>query len=449
MSETWFEQTAQRLFQRFLPATTSRLDALQIGVFRGDASIWLLHNLLTNPDSTLTDVDTWEGSDNESEHTELDWELIEDEYVERIEDSGSGDKVRIVVSRSADFFKGCDEQFDFIYIDGSHMGLDVLRDGIDAWEHLRPGGVLAFDDYTWGQHRPSHERPHDAIDALVSVLGNEATLMYRGSQVWLANVAVDDSVMVPGTVGVGVCSGTSTITTGWRHSYTKLLMADSRETKRVTAEHYKVAGACGVVAARNEIVEQFLSHVPKAEWLWFTDTDSTFAPSILEELLSAAHPIERPIMGGLAFRLSYGKANSTGAVMPKLEPMLYARINDTHFPVLRYPRNAIIRVNGLPTHCLLIHRSVLEDPRWRDDGHFHPWFRMDELGGKEMGEDFYFCWKAEQFGYPIHANTAAKTGHEKPIVFDEDFYLRWYDGILDSDKAMVIEDNRKAPAASA
>jgi len=78
----------------------------------------------------------------------------------------------------------------------------------------------------------------------------------------------------------------------------------------------------------------------------------------------------------------------------------------------------------LPTHCMLIHRSVLEDPRWHDDGHFHPWFRMSEYGGKEMSEDLFFCWKANELGYPIHANTKAKTGHEKHLVFDEDLYLK-------------------------
>ena len=38
------------------------LNFLQLGAFTGDASVWLLDNILTHPSSHLTDVDTWQGS---------------------------------------------------------------------------------------------------------------------------------------------------------------------------------------------------------------------------------------------------------------------------------------------------------------------------------------------------------------------------------------------------
>jgi len=448
---TWFDRTARRHFERFLlPAAGAPLDALQIGVFRGDASVWLLENVLTHPDSTLTDVDTWEGSAGEEAHEQYDWSEVEAEYRARMEPFTP--RVGIYHGTANTFFAGGDEldvcfvtntggrsAFDFVYVDGSHRGLDVLQDGLNAWNHLKPGGIIAFDDYMWGKDRAAHLRPHDAIDAFLAVLGNQATLMYRGQQVWISNTPADPDRVVPGTVGVGFCSGATTITTEFRHCYTRLLNCDARETRRITAEHTKVVGGTSIPAARNEIVEQFLVTTPKAEWLWFVDTDATFAPSLLEELLAAAHPTERPIMGGLSFRINYETPNAVRAAPFKMEPMLYARINDTHFPVVRYPRDAIIKVNGLPTHCLLIHRSVLEDPRWREDGHHHPWFRMSTMGGKEMSEDLFFCWKAEELGYPIHANTRAKTGHEKHLVFDEDLYFRMYPQVLEPGSAMQIQ----------
>ena len=37
--------------------------------------------------------------------------------------------------------------FDFIYIDGSHNGEDVLSDAIEAFKILRVDGILFFDDF--------------------------------------------------------------------------------------------------------------------------------------------------------------------------------------------------------------------------------------------------------------------------------------------------------------
>ena len=37
-------------------------------------------------------------------------------------------------------------RFDFVYVDGSHLALDVLVDAALAWRLLSPGGVLVFDE---------------------------------------------------------------------------------------------------------------------------------------------------------------------------------------------------------------------------------------------------------------------------------------------------------------
>jgi hypothetical protein len=39
--------------------------------------------------------------------------------------------------------------FDFIYIDGSHIGQDVMLDVQLAWNKLKVGGILLIDDYEW------------------------------------------------------------------------------------------------------------------------------------------------------------------------------------------------------------------------------------------------------------------------------------------------------------
>ena len=37
--------------------------------------------------------------------------------------------------------------FDFIYIDGSHNGEDILSDAIEAFKILKKGGIIFFDDF--------------------------------------------------------------------------------------------------------------------------------------------------------------------------------------------------------------------------------------------------------------------------------------------------------------
>ena len=41
------------------------------------------------------------------------------------------------------------ERFDLIYVDASHLALDVVVDASLSWQLLCGGGVVIFDDYRW------------------------------------------------------------------------------------------------------------------------------------------------------------------------------------------------------------------------------------------------------------------------------------------------------------
>ena len=78
--------------------------------------------------------------------------------------------------------------FDFIYLDGEHLAPTVLADAVHSFERLRPGGLLAFDDYTWDSGHGRLHNPAPAIDAFLSVYADliEPVLL-RGDcpQVWV------------------------------------------------------------------------------------------------------------------------------------------------------------------------------------------------------------------------------------------------------------------------
>jgi predicted O-methyltransferase YrrM len=181
----WFLQVgADDTFARHLShlaGTPARV--LQIGAFTGDASVWLLDNILTHPDAHLVDVEPWTGS-GEVEHDQFDWTVVELVYTLRMIGQR---KVWAVRSTSAEFFANCDHDdlFDFIYVDGDHHALTVLHDGLQALDHLRPGGILAFDDYTWGRHLHVADRPAAAIDFILDVCAEGLDLLERGNQVWV------------------------------------------------------------------------------------------------------------------------------------------------------------------------------------------------------------------------------------------------------------------------
>ena len=166
---TWFAQFAQHNFERLLPITP--LDVLQVGVYEGDASRWLLDNRAV---TRLVDVDCWDGPPMSG----VDYEAAERAYDAAI---GGHPLVEKVKATSDEFFRSNTETFDFVYVDGDHDPEQTRKDGVNAWRCLRPEGILAFDDYLWEHNGVS---PRAGIDAAMEGMP-DAEILQHGYQVWL------------------------------------------------------------------------------------------------------------------------------------------------------------------------------------------------------------------------------------------------------------------------
>jgi predicted O-methyltransferase YrrM len=187
----WFLQTARHNFTMFglLNLDTDKpLACLQIGTYVGHASEWMANNFLVHPDSFLDDVDTWEGSD-EPAHDAMDFTEVEKAYDARVAQWASKGIIRKHKGFSGDFFRSCDTQYDFIYIDGDHTAQGVLKDAVDADRHLKAGGIMAFDDYTWTMNGSPLLDPKPAIDAFLHIYGDKYDLLAMNTQVWVAKKA--------------------------------------------------------------------------------------------------------------------------------------------------------------------------------------------------------------------------------------------------------------------
>ena len=138
----------------------ANIHALEIGSFEGRSALWFLENVLTDPTASMTCVDIWAGG----------YEKLFDENIKAY---GQPNKLVKVKSRSDEALRKLDrDRFDFIYIDGSHMAKDVLVDAVLAWDLLKPGGYIIFDDYNWYGPRSRlvpNFTPKIAVDAFVKI----------------------------------------------------------------------------------------------------------------------------------------------------------------------------------------------------------------------------------------------------------------------------------------
>ena len=121
---------------------------LEIGTYVGTSLIAMLE---LYPNATGVAIDSWNNyeEDNLEIVKNIEKNNIENIFYENIRIAGITDRVKAIKGDSVN--KLCElieagQQFDFIYVDGSHKCLDCYTDMILAWQLLRKGGVLAVDD---------------------------------------------------------------------------------------------------------------------------------------------------------------------------------------------------------------------------------------------------------------------------------------------------------------
>jgi hypothetical protein len=156
---------------------------LEIGVFEGRSTVWLLQNLLTGPEARLDCIDTFAGG---SEHHAqgIDMGSVERRFDTNIRRAGGESRVMKLRGASRQVLRTLDlEAYDAIYVDGSHQAPDVLEDAILAFHCLKHGGILIFDDYGWQWEWPELWSPRLGIDAFLYVYRERLELLHKEYQV--------------------------------------------------------------------------------------------------------------------------------------------------------------------------------------------------------------------------------------------------------------------------
>jgi len=183
---TWFESSAQANFERFLPDPSWGPEGrvlVQVGVWAGDATAWLLDHALVLGD-TLHDVDTFAGT--AGEHTLSEALMAYERYQAMLSQKDLYGCVRTYKTTSEVFFPNKPfEAADFVYVDGDHSFKAVASDVEDAWSVIKPGGILACDDYQWYSPARAYDRPYPALANFLALHAGEYEVLEDGYQLWL------------------------------------------------------------------------------------------------------------------------------------------------------------------------------------------------------------------------------------------------------------------------
>lgn len=190
-SNDWFSNNIPS-WERLLAEFKGKPDLyfLEIGCYEGMATHWLCKNILTDATSTITAVDTFEGSIEHKALAPTDFSQTEKNFRENLAEYITSKKVLIYRERSQAFLREISGAiFDFIYIDGSHTAPDVLEDAVLAWKLLKKGGIMIFDDYAWDAYKDNPElNPRLAIDSFLAVMIGKYSLLLKDYQVAIKKV---------------------------------------------------------------------------------------------------------------------------------------------------------------------------------------------------------------------------------------------------------------------
>jgi hypothetical protein len=158
---------------------------LEIGSFEGLSTCFFLWRL---PGARVTCVDTFAGGVEDAGMTRKDLEDAFDANVTLVDASRVRKLVGDSKRRLLDLSDG-GEEFELVYVDGSHLALDVLVDAAHAWGLLAPNGTIVFDDYRWRELGDDVLlRPGKAIDVFRELVEGKYELVYADDQVALRRI---------------------------------------------------------------------------------------------------------------------------------------------------------------------------------------------------------------------------------------------------------------------
>ena len=172
-TEDWFSKRKEKWSKILDKYKNKKATFLEIGVFEGRCSVWLLKNILKHKDSKLYCIDHFLQKNKRNEDTYNIFLNNTEQYK---------NKINLYKGYSFDMLKKINNKFDFIYVDAGRHSKNVIEDTILSWNLLKTDGIMIIDDYT---NNKEHDVncPRKAIDSFMDIYAHELKVIETRWQV--------------------------------------------------------------------------------------------------------------------------------------------------------------------------------------------------------------------------------------------------------------------------
>ena len=187
-TNNWFSYS-KHIWDELIPAIKPK-KILEIGVYEGACTCYLIHQMANRFPIEMHCIDTWKGG-VEHQSMGINMRSVEKRFNKNTRKIiGQVSKpVELVVHKGKSSFHlakliadGYENYFDFIYVDGSHQAPDVLADAVMGFQLLKVGGHIVFDDYLWSEDLPGGKDllrcPKPAIDAFINIHFRQVEILH-------------------------------------------------------------------------------------------------------------------------------------------------------------------------------------------------------------------------------------------------------------------------------
>jgi GT2 family glycosyltransferase len=168
---------------------------------------------------------------------------------------------------------------------------------------------------------------------------------------------------------------------------------------------------------RNVVIERALAHPLEFEYLLFVDSDIAWRPDDVRKIVAAAeaHRDEPAIYTGA---YSSTRHNEQFAVVGNFEPdtrNVRCFTLEEFYGIHAEVGDGIVRVDGAGAGFMLIPRVVI-DTLLELHGAPVPWFHEPIIDGVHQGEDYGFCIRAADAGFPTYLVPSVTLLHNKTVA---------------------------------
>ena len=168
---------------------------LEVGTYAGTSLIEIVKQL---PNSTGLGVDRWTNYDETNRGGVVDIlqnmesNCVEQAFYNNVVQAGLENRIKAIKGDSSTVLMDLVKKrqyFDFIYVDGSHVCIDVSIDLFLSWNLLRCGGIIAIDDYLFGSYNKDPiGYPFEAVNHFMNKYKNDIRILDIGYRVFLQKI---------------------------------------------------------------------------------------------------------------------------------------------------------------------------------------------------------------------------------------------------------------------